>query len=246
MLPIALSIISLIVYQIVAFADVAGSNKEEIDGLQKQIDELKAQIEELKVAPVAAPVEEPAPAPVEEDVDKDVETVVDDATGVVYVVRYNKSYEAKITLASPEVQDYYNEVKNYILSYGANSRLSWNYDSFNVGRDIIAKLNITGKTLSIYLDLDPSKFVDTKYHAKDVSKSKKYAQTPTQMKIKSARGVKFAKELIDEVMKPLGKVSNGAVAGDFHPKASSFNKLMRAGLIKQSRSLAKPVAPAEK
>ncbi|MCQ2087914.1 MAG: TonB-dependent receptor [Bacilli bacterium] len=239
--PVALSLISLVVYQIVAFADVAGDSKEDIDRLQKEIDELKEQIANLKVAPVVA--EEPKEEVVE---DKDVETVVDQETGITYIVRYNKSYEAKITLASKEVQDYYNEVKNYILSFGANSRVSWNYDAFNVGRNTVAKLNITGKTLSVYLDLNPANYVDSKYHAKDVSKSKKYAQTPTQMKIKSARGVKFAKELVDEVMKVYGKTSDGSVAGDFHAKPQSFKKLMDAGLIKQSRSLAKPVAPAKK
>lgn len=214
--------------------------EEKMDILNGKMDELIEAVKGIKVTTVAAAVAPaPAPAPVDDDVDRDSETVVDEATGQTFIVRYNKSHEAKLALAKPEINEYYNEVKNYILSFGANSRVSWKYDAFNVGRDQVAKLSIKGKTLSIYVALKPKAYVDSKYHAKDVSDSKTYEATPTQMKIKSARAVKFAKELVDDVMAPLGLKSSGVDTGDFRVKPRKFNTLLKNELIKKSKSLVK-------
>lgn len=212
--------------------------EDKIDALNVKMDELIKAVKNIKVNNVAAAVV-PAPAPVDDEADRDQETVVDEATGQTYIVRYNKSHEAKLALAKPEINDYYNEVKNYILSFGANSRVSWKYDAFNVGHEQVAKLSIKGKTLSIYVALKPKAYVESKYHAKDVSKSKTYEATPTQMKIRSPRAVKFAKELVDDVMAPLGLKSSGVDTGDFRVKPRKFNTLLKNELIKKSKSLVK-------
>lgn len=275
-MPALLGLVSFLVYDVVSFVDVAApapvkkedtkALEERCDDLQKQIDELKKAleekadakeevVEEVKEEPAPAVVEEvkeePAPAPVveekEEEVVPDQVTVVDEATGVAYLVRYNKSYTAKLALAKDEVQGWYNEVKNYLLSYGANSRVSWNYDAFNIGRKAVAKLNITGKTLSIYIALEPAEYVDSKYHAKDVSSSKKYEQTPTSMKIKSDRGVKFAKELIDILMASMGQERKEKEAEDFTEAKRTLEELLAEGLVKETKTaMSAPVAaPAE-
>ena len=53
-----------------------------------------------------------------------------------------------------EMKANYNELKNYILSYGVKSRISNNYDSFNKGRLSLFKLATSGKSLKLYLNLD--------------------------------------------------------------------------------------------
>ena len=111
----------------------------------------------------------------------------------------------KLLQADEKVKDFYVEVRNHLLSYKKlNGRISWHYDCFNLGRETKAKIAIKGKTLLLYLELNP-KDVDEKYFAKDVSDVKKFADVPTCVKIKSDRGVKFAKELIDTMLSNVEK-----------------------------------------
>ncbi len=111
-------------------------------------------------------------------------------------VRYSKSFTAKLMQSSDETKQFYAEVANCLLSYKkVNGRISWAYSSFNRGRTKLAKLVIRGKSLNLYLALDPST-VDKKYHVLDVSHVRKYAAVPCRLRIKSARAVKYAKELI--------------------------------------------------
>ena len=56
----------------------------------------------------------------------------------------------------------------------------------------------------MFIALNPSEYIDTKYSPKDMSDVKKYEDTPMLVKIKSLRGVKFAKELIDALCSKLG------------------------------------------
>ena len=121
------------------------------------------------------------------------ELVFDDKT---IVVRYSKSFTAKLIQSKDETKTYYAEIANNLLSYKkVKNRISWAYSSFNRGRVKLAKLAVRGKTLSLYLALDPSK-VDKKYHVTDVSHVRKYEAVPCRLRIKSARAVKYAKELI--------------------------------------------------
>ena len=116
----------------------------------------------------------------------------------------SKSFTEKLNLATGNQKDFYNEIREYILSFNkTRSRISFSYDNFFLGRKSIAKLTVRGKTLCMYVSLSPSEFMDTKYYPKDVSDIKKYEDTPMLIKIKSSRGVKFAKELIDEVFSRL-------------------------------------------
>ena len=77
------------------------------------------------------------------------------------------------------------------------SSISWNLDTFFIGRKAVAKIGFRGKTLVMFCALDPDEYANTKYYPKDVSGVKKYEATPMMIKVKSERGVKFAKELID-------------------------------------------------
>ena len=124
------------------------------------------------------------------------------------------------------------EIKNYILSYKkVNSRTSFSYDSFNLGRPNVAKLALKGKTLVLYLALKYEDYANTKYHPKDASDIKKYENTPMYVKIKSSRAVKFAKELIDIVMGDAPKKANPDNISYVVPYKTD-EQLLSEGLIK--------------
>ncbi|MEG1805697.1 MAG: uL15 family ribosomal protein, partial [Clostridia bacterium] len=129
-------------------------------------------------------------------------TSVDKISGKVILVRYNKSFLAKLIQSTNEVKSFYSEIKNHILSYEKiSNRLSWSYDSYNTKGKQLVKLNIRGKTLCAYLALNSADYDYNKYFQADISDVKKYANVPMKIKIKSERGLKYAIELVDEVMK---------------------------------------------
>ena len=113
------------------------------------------------------------------------------------VYRYRRSYQSKLVQSQGSVQDYYNIIKNTLLSYkGIKSRVSWNYEAFNCGRTHVAKFNAKTRTLYLYLALDPTELADSKYGFTDMSAKKKYASVPVLMKIKGDRKFKHALELV--------------------------------------------------
>ena len=115
--------------------------------------------------------------------------------------RYRRSYMSRIIQSSDNTKGYYESVKNKFLSYkNVKSRTSWGHETFNCGRKKLAHFNVRGKTLVMYLALDPAEYVGTKYHAKDMSEKAKYAQVPVMVRVKSPRGEKFALELIEQLM----------------------------------------------
>lgn len=118
---------------------------------------------------------------------------------VVSEKRIRLTFEEKTTLASDEVKNYYNEVKNYLLMYRAHARLSKKCESFRY-KGLLAKVAFAGKTLKVNLAIDPKTLEETKYHFKDRSDKKQYQLVPTQIKIKSDRGLKYFKELVDMMM----------------------------------------------
>ncbi len=116
---------------------------------------------------------------------------------VQLVTRYRRSYQSRLSQSQGNVQDYYNVIKNLLLSYkGIKSRISWNYETFNVGRTPVAKFNAKTRTLYIYMSLTPEDLVDSKYTFTDVSSKKKYAAVPVLMKIKGDRKFKHAMEML--------------------------------------------------
>lgn len=138
-----------------------------------------------------------------EDVDETDEEVeyISEKDGDILrtIIRYRKSFAAKLRLASDLVKEYYCAVYNKFLSRSkVKLRTSFACDTFNFGKKQLAKITIAGKTLKLYLALDP-KTLPAKYHVKDASDVKKYAQVPALLKIRSDRALKNALELINTV-----------------------------------------------
>ncbi len=149
----------------------------------------------------------PAEAPPTEESDADIAKAAPAAasteskgstapSGQFVVGRYAKSFTAKLIEASPKTKQYYSTLKNAILSFKrVTSRVSWSFDSINLGRKKLAKFVIKGKTLVIYLALDPSDYANTKY-ALEQAEGNKYKDLGSKYKITGDRRLKYALDLI--------------------------------------------------
>ena len=116
---------------------------------------------------------------------------------------YNKkSFSEKLSQCTPELLKYYNEIKNELLSYKkVKSKISSKHESFRLGRVTIAKLKVKGKSLYLFLALDPNDYKDTKYKIKDMSAVGNCKDVPTMYKINLPRRAVYAKDLIADLMK---------------------------------------------
>lgn len=117
------------------------------------------------------------------------------------MMKYNRSFIARIIQGTDEQKNYYGQVKTALLSYKkVNSNVAWGAERFNKGRETIARFKIRGKTLCLYLALDPDEYATSVYHHADVSDNKSMHGTPMMVKVKSPLGVKKAIRLIDDML----------------------------------------------
>ena len=124
-------------------------------------------------------------------------------------MRYKYSFLARVIQLEPQAKEWYSQIKNELLSYrGIRVRSSNKSETFFSGRKAAARLVVRGKTLCLLLAIDPDS-VDKKYR---VERSK--SGTPCLIRLKSARRVKQARQLIAELMNGLGRVK----ADNFEPK----------------------------
>lgn len=157
---------------------------------------------------------------------------IDDGSGLAIVLRYYKSFEAKLILASDETKRYYGILKNALLSYKkVKARTSWRKETINRGNTKFAKFTLRGKTLYLYLALD-HKELDPKYKVKDVM-IKAYAETPCLYKIKNEKRVRYALELIELSAKKLGLVKGDNQNVDYYQHSESLEALAKKGLVKE-------------
>ena len=182
-------------------------------------------------------VEQPQPEPVVE-----VQPEVESDEGVMYIddnevlVRYNRSFTSKLMQASDLLKGHYAELANHALSHKkVKLRISWPCAKLNHGRENIITFTVRGKTLYMYLAMDPESARQvTKGTIKDVSDKKRYQATPSLFKIKSALALKRAKVLIDALMQQKGIAYVAPctdVSAENYPYDTTEN-LVKAGLIK--------------
>ncbi len=186
---------------------------EEVKVVAEEISEPEVKVEEVKAEEVktkAATTEIAATAEPQNEAAKFFASM----EGKKFI---SKSFIGKMHQTDKTIQGYYGELKNYMLSFKrVRSSVSWNLDTFFIGRKAVAKIGFRGKTLVMFCALDPDEYANTKYYPKDVSGVKKYEATPMMIKVKSERGVKFAKELIDVMFKGLTPIA------DFKPQKYNF------------------------
>lgn len=115
-----------------------------------------------------------------------------------------KNFAEKLLHADYDIIKRYDELKNYILKFkGIKSRVSNDFDSFNMGRTQLFKLGYSTKSLKLFLNLDYAK-VETRLKCKDAGHKKAYAQVPVFLRIKSPRAMRNAIYLINQVIEKFG------------------------------------------
>lgn len=186
---------------------IESSNSETLDEALAETKEEALEEEKQESRSIEPVISEESVDDEDNDEDDDLDELEEDdkedasapSSLVVSEKRICLTFEEKTTLASDEVKNYYNEVKNYLLMYRAHARLSKKCESFRY-KGLLAKVAFAGKTLKVNLAIDPKTLEGTKYHFKDRSDKKQYQLVPTQIKIKSDRGLKYFKELVDMMM----------------------------------------------
>ena len=181
------------------------------------------------------------------EADRYAEMLEQESRGEVQLVtRYRRSYLSRLAQSQGSIQDYYNAIKNLLLSYkGVKSRISWNFESFNVGRTPLAKFNAKTRTLYVYIAYSPEELADSKYNFTDMSAKKKYAAVPVLLKVKGERKFKHALELITMLCEEKLQLPKKKVVEEINYKMpfKTTEELVNEGIIKKMVA-AIPVAPA--
>lgn len=149
--------------------------------------------------------------------------------------RYNRSYTARIIQADDVLKARYSEIKNHIVSYhGVYNSITWKREAFYVGkRDCFATFAVRGKTLCLFLSVEASRFEGTKYRVEDRTQQVRNAKMPTMFRIRSDRGTRYAKELIDLVLSERGvKIDENYKPVNYRPAYSSTENLINNGFIR--------------
>ena len=109
-------------------------------------------------------------------------------------------FTVRMESADQGLRDAYNELKSLLKSYGLNNRVSNSGDTFRLHRVTYCKITIAGKSLKLYLALNPADYVDTTYPIKDASSKAIYKETPLVFKVKSGLSLRRGEELIRDCM----------------------------------------------
>ena len=204
------------------------------------------------MAPATQPVAKPQPAATkaagkaekvveEPEVEDDEEEEDDDEESSNFItegaerVRYNRSFTAKVCQLSNETKEWYSELKNELLSYqGVKDRMSWKRETFRLGRVSIARIVVRGKTLCLMLAVEPISYNGTKFAVEDVSNMANTVDTPSLYRIKNARRLKYAKDMLAGMMKEFKSFKNPQYsAQDFFLPYEGDMALMQRGLVKR-------------
>ena len=162
-------------------------------------------------------------------------------------VRSNRSFAQRMAEAGYVTGRRYDAVKNAFLSFRTagrkakivHTRISRSGESFRLGRKPLAKLCLIGGYLRLYLALDPTQYNKGKYHQKDCSDVQRYARYPFMIKLSSDRQVRYAQELIGQLLTDSGMIRNP----DYVPAdlAGVFRKAARPTAASGERSEQSPL-----
>ncbi|MDE6362223.1 MAG: hypothetical protein K2L53_04525 [Clostridia bacterium] len=166
------------------------------------------------------------------DEDEDEEEVMFDGHNVI---RFNKSFTAKLIQIDDVSNAWYTELKNELLSYKkVKDRMSWKRESYRFGKVCVARFVIRGKTLCIQLPLDPTQFEETKYKVEDISHIISSADTPCLYRIKNERRLNYAKDLIAQVMENMGTTRIEREWVDYYQPYDTTLNLIERQLVKKT------------
>ena len=181
------------------------NNKQEPVAEVKPSDEVKVhdnivpeedKAPEYIIVPEEEKVEEPAPVKEENPV---VEEAQAEKNKIIRI-----PFQTRMINADEEMKRNYNELKNEILSYGVNDRVSNSGDAFRLHRKTYVKITIAGLSLKLYFALNPDDYKDSPIPVQNAGHKGIYADIPLVFKVKSGLSMRRAKELIQTVMEKDG------------------------------------------
>lgn len=114
--------------------------------------------------------------------------------------RCNFSFQARLIQSPEQVQQFCGALIGAARSC-RGLRLTYGRRQIYVhrGRKQIAQFLFKGRTLCAAFALDPAEFAGTKYHGDDLSRYKRFAQTPMLLRIPSPRKLRYALRLFARV-----------------------------------------------
>jgi hypothetical protein len=158
-------------------------------------------------------------------------------TETVSIIR--KGFKSRLIADAPdELKDLYNKIANMCSKYKKTKiRESFSKEVIHVGRQNVAilKMSPSGKAMYLFLALDKS-YLDGKYHLKDYSEKKSYQATPLRLRVKSARSIQYALELLEVVLNNNAekyKLDREDIDVSDQLKPQTEAEMIRNGLIKK-------------
>ena len=169
----------------------------------------------------------------DEVLDEDIETVTD-SSGNTFKIQYIKSFKAKLIQSNDEIKNQYIELKKEILSYqGTKSKITWHFETISIGRDVLLRFAIRGKTLCIYYALNSDEYNDSKYKVENIT-TKKHSSAPCLYRIKNERRFGYAKELIKDLANKNNLVIGNEPTDNYYLPYEERDVLIEQGLIKKN------------
>lgn len=177
------------------YIDEEGHILEEEPVKEEPVPIVEDKVEEVEV-PIVEEVKEEVPAPVVVEEPVAEEPVAEESKNPIIRI----PFQERMKTADKTIRDNYNELKNYILSYGVKSRISNSGDTFRLHTKTYVKLTIAGKGLKLYYALDPKDYENTTIPVLDAGHKGIYEEIPLVFKVKSDLSIKRAKQLVDDAM----------------------------------------------
>ena len=150
----------------------------------------------IEVPPVEEKKEAPKPEPVkaEPQIKEPVVVQPEEKKPIIRI-----PFTERMLSADKEMQANYNELKNEILSYGVNSRVSNSGDTFRLHCKTYVKITIAGLSLKLYFALNPDDYKDSTLPIQNAGHKGIYAEIPLVFKVKSGLSMRRCKQLIQDV-----------------------------------------------
>lgn len=118
-------------------------------------------------------------------------------------ITYKKSFASKLVLEQVAIP-YYQDIKDLCATRKkVSTRLSFNKETINVGRNKVAVMKISRKNITLYLALNKAE-LDQKYNVKDLTDTKEGQTYGVSIQIKGSRTLKHALELLELALTKFG------------------------------------------
>lgn len=186
---------------------IAPESKDNVEGPTKEVEE---KIEE----PI---IEEVSP------INEVVEPVIEKQTDKKPIIRI--PFTTRMLSAGFDMQQNYNELKNEIMSYGVNSRVSNSGDTFRLHRQTFIKITIAGLSLKLYFALNPDDYSDSTLPIQDAGHKGVYADTPLVFKVKSGLSMRRCKQLIKDVFEKNNMIQSNVINRDWVKELNNTNDI---------------------